>query len=59
MKIELKKQDKAELLKALSAGVLDTDTIPELKKVLDAAQPARVLTKAEAKDLITNLEKEC
>ncbi len=46
---------KLELLKALKAGQLDTDRIPELKQALDIREPARVLTKGEARDLIHEL----
>lgn len=47
---------KLELLKALKAGQLDTDRIPELKQALQAREPARILTKQEAKELINQLE---
>lgn len=58
MKIELNKAHKIELLKALKAGTLDTDSIPELKALLALHEPARVLSRAEAKGLIKELEKE-
>lgn len=58
MKIELNKEHKVTLLKALKAGILDTDTIPELKAFLALHEPARVLSRAEAKELMNELEKE-
>lgn len=56
MKIELTKDHKIELLKALKTGVLDTDVIPELKEAMHLHEPARILTKKEAKELIEKLE---
>lgn len=56
MRINLDKSDKIELLKALKTGVLDTDTIPELAKVMKLHEPARILTKEEARELLQELE---
>lgn len=58
MKIKIDRVEKIEILKALKSGCLDTDKIPAIKKVLDNAQPARVLTKKEAAELIKTLENE-
>lgn len=59
MKIKIEREEKIVLLKALKDGFLDTDMIPELKKVLDLAQPARFLTKKEAQELLNQIENEC
>ncbi|GAB6013379.1 hypothetical protein [Viscerimonas tarda] len=59
MKIKIEREEKIVLLKALKDGFLDTDMIPELKKVLDLAQPARVLTRQEAKEYLNQIENEC
>lgn len=52
MKIKLTQQQKIELLKAVKTGYLDTAIIPELH----LREPARLLTKAEAKELMNDLE---
>lgn len=59
MKIKIEREEKIVLLKALKDGFFDTDNLPELKKVLDLAQPARFLTKKEAQELLNQIENEC
>lgn len=59
MKIKIERKEKIALLKALKDGFLETDNIPELKVVLDNAQPARILTKQEAKEYLSQIENEC
>lgn len=58
MEIKLSREEKLELLRACQNGVLDTDKIVALKEVLDLAKPARILTKAEMKELFSELERE-
>lgn len=58
MEIKLSREEKLELLRACQNGVLDTDKIAALKEVLDLAKPARILTKAEMKELFNELERE-
>lgn len=58
MKIKIERDEKIELIRALKVGVLDTDKIPSIKKVLDNAQPAKLLTKAQAVELLRELENE-
>lgn len=52
MKIKLTKDQKVELLKAVQSGFLDTEIIPELH----LREPARVLTREEARQLWISLE---
>lgn len=59
MKIKIEREEKIVLLNALKDGFLDTDNIPELKKILDNAQPARILTKQEVKEYLNQIENEC
>ena len=51
MKINISKESKMELLKAIKRGELDTDLIPELKPY----EPARILSMKEAKEYISSL----
>lgn len=59
MKIKIEREEKIVLLQALKDGFLDTDNLPELKKVLDLAKPARILTKEEAQELLKDIENGC
>ena len=58
MEINLTRDDKIELLKACQSGILNTANLPALNKILENAQPARILTKQEAQEYITTIEKE-
>lgn len=58
MKIKIEREEKIVLLKALKDGFIDTDKIPQLKKELDKALPARLLTKKEAAEYLKKLEHE-
>lgn len=59
MKIKIEREEKIVLLQALKDGFFDTDNLPELKKVLDLAKPARFLTKKEAQELLKDIENGC
>ena len=59
MEIKLSRQDRLELLKACQKGMLETDKIAELKTELDKRRPARILTPAEAKEYIQEIERNC
>lgn len=59
MRLKIEKHEKVEMLKALKEGFLETDNIPTLKEALDKAQPARILTKEEAREFLTKIENEC
>jgi len=52
MKIPITKSQKIELLKCIQAGVFDTAIFPELYNY----EPARTLTKEEAKELLNDLD---
>lgn len=52
MKIRITKEQKIELLKACQTGVFDTKIFPELY----LREPARVLTKEEARELWRDLD---
>lgn len=54
MKIKLTKIQKIELLKAVQSGFFDTEIIPELH----LREPARLLTKQEARQLWDDLDNE-
>jgi signal recognition particle GTPase len=49
---------KIELLSALKNGYLDTENIEALNKFVADREPARVLSKAEIKELFEQLERE-
>jgi hypothetical protein len=49
---------KIELLNALKDGYLDTENIETLNKLVAEREPARVLTKAEMRELFEQLERE-
>jgi hypothetical protein len=55
MKIQLKKSDKIELLKAIGTGYLDTEKIPELDIIIKEREPAKLLSKEEARQFIIDL----
>ena len=52
MKIKIDRSLKILLLKAIQCGELDTEIFPELR----GFEPARILTKEEAKELWSDLE---
>ena len=52
MKIPINKEQKIKLLQAIKTGVFDTEIFPELYKY----EPAKILTKEEAKELWNDLE---
>lgn len=52
MKLKIDKKLKIQLLQALAKGELDTDLFPELR----GFEPARVLSKSEARELWGDLE---
>lgn len=55
MKIQINKLQKIELLRAIKTGVFNTETFPELIGL----EPARTLTKEEAKEYLDQIEKDC
>ncbi len=59
MIIRINRDEKIVLLKALKDGFIDTDKIPALKKLVDEREPARFLTKQEARELLNKIENEC
>ena len=52
MKIPINKEQKIKLLQAIKTGVFDTEIFPELYKY----EPAKILTKEQAKELWNDLE---
>ncbi len=58
MKIKLDKQAKIGLLKAIQIGILDTDTISELKTLVEKYRPARVLSPKELREYMNQIEEE-
>lgn len=52
MKIRITKDQKILLLKSIQSGYLDTSIFPELHE----REPARILTKEEARELWSDLE---
>lgn len=52
MKIQISKTQKIELLKSIQTGVFNSEIFPELYKY----EPARTLTKEQAKDLLNDLD---
>jgi hypothetical protein len=58
MKIKLTVEHKKALLRALQSGILNTDEIPELRALVELREPARILSKEEATDLLKTLENE-
>lgn len=52
MKIQITKQQKIALLQAIKKGVFDSEIFPELY----GFEPARTLTKKEARELWNDLE---
>jgi hypothetical protein len=58
MIVKIDRETKIELLKALKIGYLDTANIPELNKIIMTREPARVLTKQEARELWQSMENE-
>jgi hypothetical protein len=59
MEIQINRAEKLELLKACQTGVLDTDKIPELKKMIDLRQPAKLLTREQAKEFMEEINRSC
>jgi hypothetical protein len=59
MEIQINRAEKLELLKACQTGVLDTDKIPELKKMIDLRQPAKLLTREQAKEFMEEIHRSC
>lgn len=58
MKIKLNNAERLEMLKAWKSGTLDTDCIKQIKDLVEKHEPARTLTKEEAKELWKTIEKE-
>lgn len=58
MKIKLNNAERLEMLKAWKSGILDTDCIKQIKSLVEKHEPARTLTKEEAKELGKDIEKE-
>jgi hypothetical protein len=52
MKIQITKSQKIELLKAIKTGVFDIEIFPELY----AYEKAKILTKEEAREFLSDLE---
>ena len=52
MKIEIDRKTRIELLNSLKKGYLETENIEVLNKLVIEREPARVLSKAEAKRTI-------
>lgn len=52
MKIQITKEQKIEMLKAIQTGILNTEIFPELINL----EPARTLTKEEARELWNDLD---
>jgi len=55
MKIQINREQKIKLLQAIKTGVFDSTIFPELY----AYEPARTLTKEEAKEFLNKIEKSC
>ena len=58
MRIKIDRKLKVELLNSLKNGYLDTKNIEVLNNLVIDREPARVLSKAEAKELFAQLERE-
>ena len=58
MRIPIDRKLKVELLNSLKRGYLETENIEVLNKLVIEREPARVLTKQEAKELWEQLEKD-
>ena len=58
MKIPVDRELKIELLESLRRGYIDTDNIEVVNKLIQGRLPARVLTRAEIKELTSELENE-
>jgi len=58
MRIPVDRELKIELLESLRRGYIDTDNIEAVNKLIQGRLPARVLTRAEIKELTSELENE-
>ena len=58
MRIPIDRGLKVELLHSLKRGYLETENIDVLNKLVIEREPARVLTKQEARELWRELENE-
>jgi hypothetical protein len=58
MIIKIDRDTKIRLLQAMKDGYMDTANIPVLDEIVAVREPARILTRKEARELLQELEKE-